>query len=966
PETAILSPVNDGIVSALNKPIRIQGAANDPEGPGVVQVCVKTAPPCSTADWKNAAVGSLYAAGWHYDWAPPADGTYNVFARAWDVYGVAGTITGPVIVNVDSTPPSGATFDLGPMAYFSTTFSPETLAAFTITGRITDTPGAAYVSGAGNAEVLARLFSASGEDHYLRGESVLASPGAASSAFSTRFSLPSIPFNGDASPYAQGIYLMQLSARDRAGNALVNGDALMVIVDDTPPFVYVRVPQVISTTGFELGGRADDTVLDLRRTQSGQQPYPISQTLTMRDTQFIVDNPPDRRGRGYVVGDLNGDTIDDVVGVTWDPGKPLQAGIFFGKVTGFASTLNLQQADVQIIGELDFTGPYTYGPSVAINAPGLFDVNGDGIGDLLLGDPNVNSARGRAYVLLGRRVWPMTINLSNADWRLSVGSATFFGGSVASAGDVDGDGLSDVLVGAATEGAGYEMASLYLGQERGVPAHQSRLYACGGSCPSPRMPNLAGLGDINGDGLSDFLLASSQGVWLIPGRSKQEWPNSDAAQLVSIGLLVGNGRQQTVAPAGDVNGDGLRDMLIGDPLATTSRVFVVFGRRPENPFPTPPLPFTLTTSADISFKETTGSDRLPVGASLTPMGDLDRDGKDDYAFGHAGLFGGAAIAVSSQTPRLRDMSPLSATNFIYGTQLSQLAGAYLSSGDINGDAIRDVMVGAPGMSAAYLFRGDPPSLIPSDVRRVEIGVAGPIVAPDLPYTATLPATWSGARLGISSNGIRPFSFTLSFREDGDYRIYARAIDYAGNRLSEEAWYVGNVWVNTDANPIPTLASALDMWSLYRQGYLHVKMSGMVTSTEPIQHLRIFDGEQWTRMPLSTSALGDWVNESDIERSDQRQITFRAVARDAFGNSTHAFRRVTTDTLVARPVLNANLPANDWLTNITPTLVVTWHPVVDAGGPVTVYATIDTVTKTVPTTLVTTNQVTRTLDTPGAW
>lgn len=952
PDTAILSPVNDDILSALNKPIRIQGVANDPEGPGIVQVCVRTTPPCSTADWKNAVVGSLYAAGWYYDWAPPADGTYSVFARAWDIYGVAGPVTGPVVVNVDSTPPSGATFDLGPIAYISTTFSPETLAAFTITGRITDGVGAAYVSGAGNAEVLA----VSDTDQHLRGESVLASPGAASSAFSARFSLPSVPFNGDASPSAQGMYLMQLSARDRAGNVLVNGDSLFVLVDDTPPFVYVRVPQVISTTEFELGGRADDTALDLRRTQSGQQPYPISQTLTMRDTQFST------RGRVYIVGDLNGDTLDDVVNIVRPSGEPLQAGIFFGRVTGFPSTLNLDQADVTITGEADFAGPYTYGPAVAINAPGLFDVNGDSIGDLLIGDPNVNSAQGRAYVLLGRRTWPATISLSNADWRLSVSGATFFGGSVASAGDVDGDGLSDVLVGAASEGAGYEIVSLYLGRERGVPARQSRLYVCAGSCPSPLMPNLAGLGDMDGDGLSDFLLASSGGVWLIPGRSQKEWPASGAAQSNSTGLLVGNGQQQTVAPAGDVNGDGLRDMLIGDPLATTSRVFVVFGRRPENPFPVPPAPFILTTNADISFKETVGPVRLVLGKGLAPMGDLDRDGKDDYAFSYYG----AAIAISSRTPRLRDMSPLSATNFIHGTQLAQLAGDYLSSGDINGDAIRDVMVGAPGAGAAYLFNGNPPPLTPSGVKRVEIGIAGPIIEPSLPYTATLPEAWGGARLGISSNGIRPFSFTLSFREDGDYRIYARAIDYAGNRLSDEAWYVGNVWVNTDANPIPTLTSVLDMPSLYRQGYLHVKMSGTIASDEPIQHLRIFDGERWTRMPLSTGAPGYWANESNIERSDRRLITFRAVARDAFGNSAHDFQRVTTDTLVARPVLNANLPANDWFTNITPTLVITWNPVLDAGGPVTIYATIDTITKTVPTTLVTTNQVTRTLDAPGAW
>jgi len=65
-----------------------------------------------------------------------------------------------------------------------------------------------------------------------------------------------------------------LSARDRAGNTLVNSDLLNVIVDDTPPYVTVRPPQTISTTEIELGGHVDDTALHMRRMQRGQEPYP--------------------------------------------------------------------------------------------------------------------------------------------------------------------------------------------------------------------------------------------------------------------------------------------------------------------------------------------------------------------------------------------------------------------------------------------------------------------------------------------------------------------------------------------------------------------------------------------------------------------------------------------------------------------------------------------------------------------
>jgi len=101
---------------------------------------------------------------------------------------------------------------------------------------------------------------------------------------------------------------------------------------------------------------------------------------------------------------------------TWLPSRePRQAARsrhLFRPAAGYPEVLDLDEADVHIMGEIDFTGPYTYGPSVAINAPDLFDVNGDSIADLLIGDPNVNNASGRAYVLLGRRTWPTTtINL---------------------------------------------------------------------------------------------------------------------------------------------------------------------------------------------------------------------------------------------------------------------------------------------------------------------------------------------------------------------------------------------------------------------------------------------------------------------------------------------------------------------------------------------------------------------------
>ncbi|MCU0522943.1 MAG: VCBS repeat-containing protein, partial [Anaerolineae bacterium] len=960
PETTITAPSEGSITSALSNSIRIQGIADDPEGVGSVEVCVTSATTCNAGDWQLAAVGSLYSLGWTFDWTPPSDGSYRAFARGVDAFDVPGPISAPVAFFVDSVPPSSASFDLNGTAYISTTVSPSSLAAFTVTGRIADAAGA-YVSGVGAAQVNAVLTTPDGEE-YLRGESVIASPGAPASTFYSTFSLPLTPPDGVASPYAQGLYQLSLSASDRAGNVRPNSQALAVIVDDTAPFTLLRVPQTVLQSSLDLGGRADDTVLSPRRLS--QASYPVTQTLTTLDTAFDVYTP---NGRAYAVGDLNGDTIDDIVVLTWEPGKPLEAGIFFGSTKGFPTTLDLTQpADVALYGETDYGPPYTYGPTVAINAPGLFDVNGDGIADLLIGDPNVALGEGRAYLLLGRRTWPRSIDLEDADWRLNVSRTIAFGGAVSSAGDTDGDGLSDILVGAATNGIGSEVLYLYLGRERGVPPVQSVLSGreCRAGCPSPRLPNLAGLGDADGDGLSDVLLAGDGRVWLIGGRPKDALPAAAPASDHAIATLQADGQQQTVAPAGDVNGDGLRDMLIGDPLARFSRVFVLFGRPPERPFA---APLSLVTGADLSFLEPgDASTYPPLGLGLAPMGDLDRDGKDDFAFGGAGPLGGVGVVLGGRIRWQRDQSPDLATYAILSSRASFEAGAYLSSGDTNGDAVRDVLLGMPGANAALLFNGKSPSLVPSGIGHVEVGLVGPITEPWKPITETLPTVWQAASLDNDGAAITTFSVPLAFAADGDYRIYARATDRAGNRLPLESWYVGTTFVNRNLEEIPTLAGALDAPTLFREGFLRVRMTGIVTGTAPIQSLRVFDGERWTRMPLLAESPGGWSNESNIARSDLRTITFRAVARDGLGNVAHIARTVTTDTLVAAPALLATLPTESWSTNITPTLVITWPTVVDLGSPVTRYASIDRTSDTVPTTLVGANQVSRALDAPGAW